>query len=60
MRLEGQFKGDFSSLKTFRRPSLAMETGEKIQNMRRKERWRVIILANIVECLSDIKKKMGF
>lgn len=26
MRLEGQFKGDFSSLKTFRRPSLAMET----------------------------------
>lgn len=29
MRLEGQFKGDFSSLKTFRRPSLAMETGKK-------------------------------
>lgn len=31
MRLEGQFKGDFSSLKTFRRPSLAMETGKNTE-----------------------------
>lgn len=53
MRLEGQFKGDFSSLKKFPRPTLAMETErEKItEYIKERKMRRVIILANIVECL---------